>query len=185
MYSSCRASPPRAQTSVVGKGYSCETCGASLPRNCAGRGPRFRCDACRKTAFRALSPASRFDGRGPAGKGGIRAELIGSDTATALGHSVTAYAPVLELCRALVAAGHDPVAPMQAYRGPTLCLIVRAIGEAAGLEINSKGTGLIRRRAVRTASPIAPNASGAPPETERAPAAIAGTKNGATRGGRA
>jgi hypothetical protein len=133
---------------------SCDTCGVPLARKRTGRRPRFCCDACRKTAFRALAPASRYDGQGPTRNGVIRAELIGCDTATALGRTVTAYAPVLELCRALVAAGHDPAAPLHAYRGPTLCLIVRTISEAAGLEINSKGTRLIRRRAVRTASPM-------------------------------
>ena len=35
-----------------------------------------------------------------------------------------------------------------------LCLTIRSIGEAAGLEINSKGTGLIPHRTVRAASPI-------------------------------
>jgi hypothetical protein len=73
------------------------------------------------------------------------------------GISVTAYAPVLELCRRLVAAGHDPATPLHAFRAHTLCLLIRAIGEAAGLEINSKGTALISRRAVRAASPMRQN----------------------------
>jgi hypothetical protein len=91
-----------------------------------------------------------------AGNGVIRATLLRSDTASALGINVRAYTPVLELCRALVAAGHDPATGLEAYRGDILCLKARSIGEAAGLEINSKGTGLIRRRpAVRTAPPIA------------------------------
>jgi hypothetical protein len=84
----------------------------------------------------------------------LRAELSGSDTAAAAGITVVAYAPVLELCRRLVAAGYDPAARLEAYRDRTLCLTVRSIGEAAGLEINSKGTGLARRRPVRAASPI-------------------------------
>jgi hypothetical protein len=54
----------------------------------------------------------------------ICAELIGSTTATAAGISVTAYAPVLELCRRLVAAGRDPAAPLRAYRGDVLALRV-------------------------------------------------------------
>jgi hypothetical protein len=35
------------------------------------------------------------------------------------------------LCRKLVAAGHDPATVMHVYRGQTLALKVRAIGEAA------------------------------------------------------
>jgi hypothetical protein len=86
----------------------------------------------------------------------IRAELRGDHTCTALGITICAYAPVLELCRKLIAAGHDPATPLDAYRGETLCLHVLAIGEAAQLEINAKGSGFIARRAVRTAPPIAP-----------------------------
>jgi hypothetical protein len=73
---------------------------------------------------------------------GIRAELIGSDTCTALGIAVRAGAPVLAMCRRLVAAGHDPATPLVAARGATPCLLVRAIGEAARFEISSSGNGL-------------------------------------------
>ncbi len=87
----------------------------------------------------------------------IRAELSGSDTATAFGVTARAPAPVLALCRRLVAAGHDPEARLEAYRGDVMCLRVRAIGEAAELEINGTGTDLIRRAARRRAAPpIAP-----------------------------
>jgi hypothetical protein len=84
----------------------------------------------------------------------VRAELHGTDSATALGITVHANAPVLELSRRLIAAGHDPATGLEAYRGEMLCLRVRAIGEAAALEVNAKGTGFISRRAVRTAPPI-------------------------------
>jgi hypothetical protein len=90
----------------------------------------------------------------------IRAELLGSDRAVALGIEARAAAPVLMLCRLLVEAGHDPDHPLHAYRGDVLALKVRAIGEAAQLEINARGTGLIPRHAVRTASPMRPNGSG-------------------------
>jgi hypothetical protein len=76
----------------------------------------------------------------------ILAELTGSDRCTALGITVNAYAPVLSLCRQLVAAGHDPAMPLDGYRGGVLALQVRSIGEAAGLDINSKGTGFVRLR---------------------------------------
>ena len=84
----------------------------------------------------------------------IRAELIGSDTATALGNKVRAYAPVLALCRKLVAAGHDPATPLAAYRGNVLCLRVRSIGEAAALDVKSEGIGFKPYRGPRAASPM-------------------------------
>jgi hypothetical protein len=74
----------------------------------------------------------------------ICAELIGSDTAAATGIPVTTYAPVLELCRRLIAAGHDPATPLHAYRGLMLCLKVRSIGEAARLRISPTGVGFKR-----------------------------------------
>jgi hypothetical protein len=67
----------------------------------------------------------------------IRADLIGSDTAVALGLIINSSSPVLALCRALVEAGHDPAIPLEAYRGNVLCLRVRSIGEAS----NSTATG--------------------------------------------
>jgi hypothetical protein len=79
--------------------------------------------------------------------GSCRAELVGSDTATALGISVMAHTPVLQLCRVLVANGHDPTTSLEAYREATLCLIIRSIGEGAELEPNARGTGFRRRRA--------------------------------------
>jgi hypothetical protein len=61
----------------------------------------------------------------------ICAELSGPDACSAAGITVRAAAPVLELCRALIDAGHDPATRLEAYRGETLCLGVRSIGEAA------------------------------------------------------
>jgi hypothetical protein len=65
----------------------------------------------------------------------LRAELIGDDQATALGIEAWSAAPVLDLRRKLVAAGHDPVSALHAYRGRTLSLIVRSIGETASLDV--------------------------------------------------
>jgi hypothetical protein len=84
----------------------------------------------------------------------IRADLIRSDTCTTLGLTCNSGSPVLALCRALVEAGHNPAIPLDAYRGKTLCLRIRSICECAALEVNAKGTGFIRSRAVRTASPM-------------------------------
>jgi hypothetical protein len=83
--------------------------------------------------------------------------LVGSDTASASGITVTTTTPVLDLCRALVGAGHDPGSRLLAYRGGTLSLNVRAIGEAAQFEINGKGNFV--RREGRIAPPIAPTAA--------------------------
>ena len=87
----------------------------------------------------------------------IRAELTGSGTVSAAGISITAYTPVLELCRTLVAAGRDPATPLHAYRGLTLCLKVRSIGEAARLRISPGGVGFKRlpRPHGSGASPVA------------------------------
>ena len=68
----------------------------------------------------------------------IRAELTGSDTSTALGLAINSSSPVLALCRALIESGHDSATPLDAYRGETLCLRVRSIGEAANIEVNER-----------------------------------------------
>ena len=65
----------------------------------------------------------------------IKAELIGDSKALACGHVAVGSSPLLGLCRKLVDAGHDPRTPLEAYRGDTLCLQVRSIGEAARLRV--------------------------------------------------
>ena len=56
--------------------------------------------------------------------------------------------PVLALCRKLIEGStYGSSAPLDAYRGNTLCLRVLGIGEAAGLEVNGGGTGF---RALRS-----------------------------------
>jgi hypothetical protein len=64
----------------------------------------------------------------------VRAELVGSSTATALGITGRGNAPVLDLCRKLVGAATDQDQPLEAFRGSTLCLTIRSIREAAGLK---------------------------------------------------
>ena len=86
----------------------------------------------------------------------LRAELVGSARCTIAGFIATSAAPVLALCRTLLAAGFDPSQPLEGYRGATLALRVRSIGEAAALELNSEGTGFRRRRQPDAAPPIAP-----------------------------
>jgi len=48
-------------------------------------------------------------------------------------------AVVCALCRRLVEAGHDPATAMEVYRGQTLALHVRSIGEAAKLTVKETG----------------------------------------------
>jgi hypothetical protein len=78
----------------------------------------------------------------------LRGELINVTTATvrALGITSCAATPVLELCRTLVAAGVDPTTPLAIYRGGTLALRVRSVGESAGLIIRTDRSGRPRFR---------------------------------------
>jgi hypothetical protein len=91
----------------------------------------------------------------------ILATLTGSSVCTSAGISARGYSPVLKLCRKLVEAGFDHRLPLHVYRGDMLCLVVRSIGEATGLEVNGKGTGFIKcQHAVRTAPPVPRSARG-------------------------
>jgi hypothetical protein len=60
---------------------------------------------------------------------------------SALGITATSNAPVLALCRRLIEAGHDPSARLEAYRGTTLSLRVRSIGEGAKLTVHEATRG--------------------------------------------
>ncbi len=87
----------------------------------------------------------------------IRAEIF-DNKCTALGHTASS---AIALCRALLAAGHDPKLPLHAYRGPVLALKIRTIGEAARLRPNTGGgfemdNGYIERT---TASPMRASAA--------------------------
>jgi hypothetical protein len=90
----------------------------------------------------------------------IRAELVGDDIATALGITAKSPTPVIRLCVMLIEAGHDPAAQLHVYRGKTLALTVRSIGEGARLVINGKGSGFRRARAVGTAPLMRQNGEG-------------------------
>ena len=96
-----------------------------------------------------------------AGPGGaarpIRAELLGSSQCTAAGITVRGNAPVLALCRRLVAAGHDPATPLRVYRGDVLALVVRSIGEGARLRTTTGRTGapvFIAEKSIAAAPPV-------------------------------
>jgi hypothetical protein len=65
----------------------------------------------------------------------IRARLVGSNTCSAAGKTAIGPAPVLALCRQLVAAGLDGNLALEVYRGDTLALFVRSIGKATTLTV--------------------------------------------------
>jgi hypothetical protein len=69
----------------------------------------------------------------------IRAEHLKANTCTAAGITAKGTTPVLALCRQLLAAGLNPDQAMEVFRGGTLALRIRSIGEAAGLEIRGDG----------------------------------------------
>jgi hypothetical protein len=66
----------------------------------------------------------------------LRAELSGSTICSAAGQVAISHTPVLALCRQLIEAGFDPSIPIEVYRGGTLALHIRSIGEAARLTVD-------------------------------------------------
>jgi hypothetical protein len=91
----------------------------------------------------------------------ITARLVGSDTAIAIDIVATGSAPIFELCRKLTVAGHAASTQLDAYRGTTLALSVRSIGEASKLRVRGSGYGFEVAEARPTAPPIRGNGSGA------------------------
>lgn len=73
----------------------------------------------------------------------ISATLSGDDHCECeeLGTSVTGNAPVLALCRQLLAQGVDPDRAVAVYRRGVLALKVRSIREGARLTVKSAGNG--------------------------------------------
>lgn len=105
----------------------------------------------------------------------IHADIKDCYRCIALGVSARSGSPILYLCRKLVAAGHNPDRPLHAYRGDTLAVIVRAIGDGAKLEISAEGTGFRRGRSQSDARPVVrPTANATPHEPKRRILALAG-----------
>jgi hypothetical protein len=73
----------------------------------------------------------------------IRAELIGSSCCTAFGMAARS---ALGLCRLLIKARQNPMRPLHAYRGDTLALIVRTIGEGSTFTVEDDRHGRPRLR---------------------------------------
>ena len=95
--------------------------------------------------------------------------MIGSDTCTAAGITVPRYAPVLVLCRRLMAAGMRPDPRWTCWRGSTVATRIRSIGEAAKLTVKEDrhGTPVFRRTenrpgGVATAPPMRRKGRAAP-----------------------
>jgi hypothetical protein len=66
--------------------------------------------------------------------------------------AVPISSPVIALACKLFDVGTDPATPLDCYRGETLSLRVRSIGEAAHLEVNGAGTGFRPRTKPGSAS---------------------------------
>ena len=98
----------------------------------------------------------------------IRATLVGPSHCEALGITARGHAPVLDLCRALVAAGHDPRRPLHAYRGDVLALIIHSLGAAAQLRVATHAVGFER---------IA-GCTGGPPVRQNEPSIVRGGSDG-------
>jgi hypothetical protein len=64
----------------------------------------------------------------------IRADLS-NGVASAKGHATGGNAPILNLCRLLIADNEDPRSPMMVWRGATIALKIRSIGEGARLGV--------------------------------------------------
>jgi len=101
-----------------------------------------------KTKRRNLADAKRTNGKrdsdnhvGLGAQIPIHATLMGSSCCQALGITGRGCAPVLDLCRALVEAGHDRRRPLHAYRGDVLALKVRSIGKGARLTVREDRAG--------------------------------------------
>ena len=88
----------------------------------------------------------------------IRPQISSDTIAVSCGIEVHTGSPLLALCRRLLDEGCNPASPLEAYRGNTLCLTVRSIGEAAQLEVvGHRFTQAKRRSAASPISSIQPS----------------------------
>ena len=92
----------------------------------------------------------------------ISAQLTGSHRCEALGIVAIGHAPVLTLCRELLAAGIDPNSALDVFRGGLLALRVRSVGRAARLAVEDNENGRPQFRLARR-----PRRGAAPPMRKR------------------
>jgi hypothetical protein len=117
----------------------------------------------------------------------LRGELTGSNVASCAGITVTGSSPALRLCSALLEADHDPTERLEVYRGTTLALIVRSIGEGARLRVTSHGRGFVKDDGLEAdlCAQDEPKAMSAAPSSEyRAGGAVGHRNRKATQRGR-
>ena len=97
----------------------------------------------------------------------VVAHLNGSRTCTGAGITATGAAPVLALCRELLAAGLDPDRALTVYRNGIVALRIRSIDEAAKLTV---------RESTRDGRPRFAQLSsdGGPPIRQNSPAYVGG-----------
>jgi hypothetical protein len=79
----------------------------------------------------------------------ITAELIGATRCEAQGIVATGYAPVLTMCRELLAAGFSPDAALAVYRRGILTLRIRSIAAGARLAVEDSENGRPQFRLAR------------------------------------
>jgi hypothetical protein len=91
--------------------------------------------SCTRTAALATRRPGKFIPDRPASNSQPATELSGSSVCSAAGITVQSTSPILAICRRLTEAGIDPDRPLLVYRGDTLCLRVRNIGEAGALRV--------------------------------------------------
>ena len=94
----------------------------------------------------------------------LYAELSGS-TCTNAGVTGRGHAPVLALCRQLLAAGADPDAALDVYRNGILALRIRRLADAAALRVRestSDGRPRFARLNGHGVPPIAQNGAALP-----------------------
>jgi hypothetical protein len=129
---------------------------------CADREPQV--DLAGRQIDRVGTPKERSK------QAAVRADIIGSDRCTAEGLTACGSAPVLALCRRLLAAGVDPDRPLCAYRGDMLSIAIRSIREGAALTVDEhNGTRFAKWKPFRrsaVAPEIAPLEGAPPPETD-------------------
>ena len=109
------------------------------------------------------SPYQTFPGPS---KNTICAELIGSDTAAALGITAKGTTPILDLCRQLVEAGSDPTSRLECYRGSVLCLTIRSVVEGSRVRVATHGSGFAPLHECTTAPLVSPPPKNDPKATD-------------------
>jgi hypothetical protein len=113
----------------------------AIEHNHRSDGGGARADDLARRTDHPLATTKPFYGEEP-----IRAEIVGADRCHAAGVAVRGAAPVLVLCRTLIAAGLDPGRALLAFRGNVLSLRIRSIGEAAQFVVDERRMTLARWR---------------------------------------